>query len=99
MLIRFPVDHWPPSPAELYGMADNSKEWVQDWYDPAWYQKSPRRDPQGAEKGIVKDEDAGQYFKVTRGADYPSPGWPYGMTFSRSYKVPEPYYSAGVTAC
>ena len=98
VLIHFPVDHWPPSPTGLYGMADNGKEWVLDWYDPEWYQKSPRRDPQGPEKGVIKDHKAGQYWKVTRGADQPSPGWPSGMTFSRSYKEPEPGFPAGVTA-
>lgn len=35
---------------------------------------------------------------MTSGADSPSPGRPSGMTFSRSYKVPEPDYPAGVTA-
>ncbi|KAE9883056.1 SUMF1/EgtB/PvdO family nonheme iron enzyme [Escherichia coli] len=96
--VFFPVDHWPPSPAGLYGMADNGKEWVQDWYDPEWYQKSPRRDPQGPEKGVIKSQRYDQYWKVTRGADSSSSGRPSGMTFSRNYKVPEPDYPAGVTA-
>ena len=98
MLIHFPVDHYPPSPAGLYGMADNGKEWVLDWYDPEWYQKSPLRDPQGPEEGVIKSLKYEQYWKVTRGADQPSPGWPSRMTFSRSYKEPEPDYPAGVTA-
>ncbi|WP_428945853.1 formylglycine-generating enzyme family protein [Pantoea sp. FN060301] len=98
LLIHFPVDQYPPSPAGLYGMADNGREWVLDWYDPEWYQKSPRRDPQGPEKGVIKDDEAGQYWKVLRGADHPAPGRPSGMTFSRSYEVPEPGYPAGVTA-
>ncbi|KMK19303.1 hypothetical protein ABW09_08000 [Pluralibacter gergoviae] len=97
-LVHFAVDKYPPSPAGLYGMADNGKEWVLDWYDPDWYTKSPLRDPQGPEQGVIKDKETGQFFKVLRGATRPAPGRPSGLTFSRSYQVPEPGYPAGITA-
>ena len=97
-LVHFAVDKYPPSPAGLYGMADNGKEWVMDWYDPDWYIKSPLRDPQGPEQGVIKDKETGQFFKVLRGATRPAPGRPSGLTFSRSYQVPEPGYPAGITA-
>ena len=97
-LVHFAVDKYPPSPAGLYGMADNGKEWVLDWYDPDWYTKSPLRDPQGPEQGVIKDKETGQFFKVLRGATRPAPGRPSGLTFSRSYQVPEPGSPAGITA-
>jgi formylglycine-generating enzyme len=96
--VFFPVDKYPPSPAGLYGMADNGKEWVIDWYDPDWYKISTTKDPQGPDSGVIKDNTTGQYWKVLKGADHPSPGWPSGLTFSRSYKIPEPDFPAGVTA-
>lgn len=97
-LIRLPVDKYPPSPAGLYGMAENGREWVMDWYDPDWYKKSPVKDPHGPESGVIKDEETGQYWKVLRGAIRPAPGRPSGLTFSRSYDIPEPGYPAGNTA-
>jgi len=97
-LIHFPVDNYPPSPSGLYGMTDNGREWVMDWYDPEWYTKSPSKDPQGPEKGVIKDEETGQYLKVLRGVSDPFPGRPSGLTFSRSYKIPEPGFPAGITA-
>lgn len=96
--VYFPVDKYPPSPAGLYGMADNGKEWVMDWYDPNWYSISSRKDPQGPKQGVIKSKDSGQYWKVTRGASDPFPGAPYSLTFNRGYKIPEPSYPAGITA-
>jgi len=98
LFIHFPVDNYPPSPSGLYGMADNGREWVMDWYDPEWYTKSPVKDPQGPERGVIKSKVSDQYWKVLRGATRPTPGRPSGLTFSRSYKVPEPGFPAGITA-
>jgi formylglycine-generating enzyme len=98
LYVRFAVDKYPPSPAGINGMAENGKEWVIDWYDPDWYKKSPVKDPQGPESGVIKGKDTGQHLKVLRGAIRPSPGRPSGLTFSRSYKIPEPDYPAGITA-
>ncbi|MCT9038856.1 formylglycine-generating enzyme family protein [Enterobacter cloacae] len=74
-LVLFPVDKYPPTPFGLYGMAENGYEWVKDWYDPDYYSKSPIKDPQGPEKPVIKDKDTGQYRKVLRGGEAPSPGF------------------------
>lgn len=52
------IGSYPPNPAGLYGMLDyHSAEWVQDWYDPTYYQRSPERNPRGgAEKDSIDPE-------------------------------------------
>lgn len=52
------------SPYGIKDMAGNVREWVQDWYDPAYYKHAPDRNPQGPEKGIVR---------VIRGGSWHSP--------------------------
>jgi formylglycine-generating enzyme required for sulfatase activity len=96
--IRFSVDKYPPSPLGLYNMADNGKEWVYDWYDPDYYEKSPKKDPQGPDKPVVKDRTANNYWKVLRGASNPVPGFPSGLTITRYYQVKDPDGPIGTTA-
>ena len=57
-LIAFDLGSFPPNPAGLYGMLDYaSAEWVQDWYDPTYYQRSLERNPKGgAEKDSIDPE-------------------------------------------
>ncbi len=50
---------YPPNPLGIYDLAGNAMEWVKDWYHPAYYKKSPERNPQGPD-GKVK-------IKVWRG--------------------------------
>ncbi|MBK4467377.1 SUMF1/EgtB/PvdO family nonheme iron enzyme [Enterobacter asburiae] len=95
--VFFPVDQYPPTSFGLYGMADNGYEWVKDWYDPEYYQHSPRKDPQGPEKPVVKDEDTGQYWKVRRGGDHPDPTGDVGLTFFRGYNIPDNDFPDGTT--
>jgi formylglycine-generating enzyme required for sulfatase activity len=45
----------PPNPLGLYDMADNGKEWVNDWFSETWYRENPKvTDPQGPDEGTQK---------------------------------------------
>lgn len=52
------------SPYGIKDMSGNAREWVQDWYDPDYYQNAPTTNPQGPDKGIVR---------VIRGGSWHSP--------------------------
>ncbi|MBB1199828.1 hypothetical protein EGM70_05870 [Enterobacteriaceae bacterium 89] len=97
-LVHFPVDKYPPSPLGLYNMADNGKEWVLDWYDPDYYHKSSKKDPQGPNMPVVKDKRDDQYWKVLRGGNRPVPGFPSSLTITRYYQVKDPAGPLGTTA-
>jgi formylglycine-generating enzyme required for sulfatase activity len=49
------------SPYEIYDLAGNVWEWVQDWYSGSYYEHSPERNPMGPEEG---------QFKVLRGGSW-----------------------------
>jgi formylglycine-generating enzyme required for sulfatase activity len=50
----------------LYDMHGNVAEWCSDFYDKDYYQKSPKVDPKGPDKGVV-DTDYKDFFRVIRG--------------------------------
>ncbi len=70
-----------PAGASPYGaldMAGNVLEWVEDWYDPAYYTVSPVDNPPGPETGEYKIARGGSWKNlpvglrvVNRGANFP----------------------------
>jgi len=67
-----PVGSYPQgaSPYGVLDMAGNVCEWVSDWYDGNYYQKSPRKNPPGSSSGI---------YRVVRGG-----GWDFNSWMLRS---------------
>ena len=61
------------SPYGLFEMGGNVWEWTQDWYDGAYYSKSPEKNPTGPEQG---------QFKVLRGGSW-SDMAKYMLTYGR----------------
>lgn len=68
IISSMPVDAYPPNSLGVFDMTANGFEWVNDWYDPDYYQKSPQDNPTGPVSPIFKDE-YGQYAKVVRSLD------------------------------
>jgi formylglycine-generating enzyme required for sulfatase activity len=89
-LTALPVDQFPPNPLGLYSMSDNGLEWVNDWYDPDYYQNSPPKDPQGPDKPVFRDH-LGRYTKVARGQGLADPAWGGGVNVHRTAAEPHGY--------
>lgn len=90
-LSAFDLGSFPPNPAGLYGMLDySSREWVQDWYDQTYYQRSPERNPKGGvEKNSIDPEHpADGPRKVMRGLQGTSPNLG-GYVFTRGFELPQ----------
>jgi len=48
------VGSFPPNPAGLYGMSEDTGEWVNDWFSENYYKVSARKNPTGPESGTLK---------------------------------------------
>lgn len=93
-----PGDAYPPNPLGIYDMTANGFEWVNDWYDPNYYQHSPLKNPQGPDKPTFKYREDG-YQKVMRSVDRFNgiTGSTVGRTF-RAPKVNNGDYPSEMTA-
>ncbi|WP_290538833.1 SUMF1/EgtB/PvdO family nonheme iron enzyme [Alcanivorax sp.] len=49
-----PSGTYPPNPLGMYDMTGNVAEWVLDWHDKNYYEKSPGVNPQGPASGTKK---------------------------------------------
>jgi formylglycine-generating enzyme len=77
---RYSVVGVYPKGASYYGaldMSGNLNEWVNDWYDPNYYQYAPNVNPTGPASGT---------FRVERGGSWMS-GWSNLRSFHRNYET------------
>jgi formylglycine-generating enzyme required for sulfatase activity len=74
------VGTYPPNPAGLYGMSEDTSEWVNDWFDQEYYKASPALNPIGPTTGTEKvmrgsvggkAEIAAMVFMRTKGLPQP----------------------------
>ena len=56
-----PVASTPPNAFGLTDMHGNVQEWVNDWYDEYYYFESPKDDPNGPGRGVLKVARGGCY--------------------------------------
>jgi formylglycine-generating enzyme required for sulfatase activity len=85
------VGSFPANPAGLFGMSENTHEWVQDWFDADYYKRSPKKNPSGPGNGTEKVQRGSVGGKAEISA----------MVFMRKSTLPKrlrPTYPAGITA-
>ncbi|MCF8721685.1 formylglycine-generating enzyme family protein [Nitrospina gracilis] len=61
-----PVGQKKPNAYGLHDMSGNVWEWVSDWYDKTYYERSPPANPQGPETGTEKTLRGGSWYSGAR---------------------------------
>ncbi|CAI2719388.1 FGE-sulfatase domain-containing protein [Nitrospina watsonii] len=61
-----PVGQKTPNAFGLYDVSGNVWEWVTDWYDKTYYERSPPANPQGPETGTEKTLRGGSWYSGAR---------------------------------
>lgn len=57
-----PVKQFPPNAYGLYDITGNVWEWINDWYDPNYYSRSPTDNPRGPSSGREKVQRGGSWL-------------------------------------
>ena len=57
-----PIDAFAPNGLGLHNVTGNVWEWCRDWFDPRYYQHSPRVDPKGPSRGTHRVMRGGSYL-------------------------------------
>jgi formylglycine-generating enzyme required for sulfatase activity len=98
------VGSYPPNPAGLYGMSENTREWVQDWFKEDYYKISPLHNPSGPAGGSEKvmrgstggaAEIAAMVFMRTKAVPQSMENsYVKGVDYGKRVMVPFPGYSS-----
>ncbi len=61
-----PVGRFPggASPYDVHDLTGNVTEWIADWHDESYYQRSPERNPRGPETGTERGLRGGAWTKL-----------------------------------
>jgi formylglycine-generating enzyme required for sulfatase activity len=88
-----PVAAKKPNGWGLYDMRGNVNEWVQDWYDPKYYSKSPMADPKGP------DSDDVEGGRGVRGGSFHDDGpWLSRVSLRQHFAEDYKHFDLGVRA-
>ena len=70
-----PVGKFRPNPFGLYDMAGNVYEWCSDYYDPKFYNNSPKEDPENLTKSAARVLRGGSFSIEPRNCRAASRDW------------------------